>query len=49
MSIIDLLISQFVNIPTDNFLGQLYVVLNAILMLFATLASGEPIIGGGLF
>lgn len=48
MSIIDLILSQLVNIPVDNFLGQLYVVLNAILLMLASIFSGESIIGGGL-
>ena len=32
--------AQFINIPVDNFLGTLYVILNSILMLFASLIDG---------
>jgi len=47
MSIIDLIVSFFVTIPTDNFLGQLYVVLNGILQIVAAfMGDGGGVIGG---
>jgi len=33
----ELLRSQLINIPTNNLLGMLYVILNSLLLVFATL------------
>jgi len=38
--------STFVNIPTDNFLGELYVALNFVLQLFAAISGGGTTDGG---
>jgi hypothetical protein len=36
-------IGQIINIPTDNFMGWAYVVLNMALLLFGTLIGNIPV------
>lgn len=36
LNFLELLRGQLINIPTDNILGKIYVILNSIMLLFAT-------------